>query len=85
MFPEVSSLTDLTEALKIINTHIELIQIQENKSRAKVLASFKRPMADVLSPSPADKGLVAGVDVDLLMEATDYFPVQYALDINTSF
>lgn len=53
---------------------MELIQ-WEDCSNGNVLATFKTTLNDLLYPFPCYKGVVAGVDVDLLMEATRIFPV----------
>uniref|UniRef100_A0A1B6CXN0 Spermatogenesis-associated protein 6 N-terminal domain-containing protein n=2 Tax=Clastoptera arizonana TaxID=38151 RepID=A0A1B6CXN0_9HEMI len=72
VFSDINTLCDLTKAFKHVN--IELIQIHENNSRRTLLATFKRLMAEVLNPVTSDKSLIVGVDVDLLMEASDCFP-----------
>lgn len=46
-----------------------------NGSAVVQLARFHSSALHILYPSPCSKGLLAGVDVDLLMEASADFPV----------
>lgn len=73
-FPSIGTLKGLHDELQKCNIHLDLIQWCTDSLKTIVLASFKGSLAEVLYPSPLDKGLVAGVDVDLLMETTKYFP-----------
>lgn len=43
-------------------------------SKGNVLATFRAFLSDVLYPDQ-DKSTIAGVDIDLLMDATKSFPV----------
>ncbi|XP_076663054.1 uncharacterized protein LOC143366134 isoform X3 [Andrena cerasifolii] len=67
-------LTELQRSLEQEFLYAELIQWLSPCNRAIVLASFETNLADVLYPVPNYKGLLAGVDVDLLMDPGKYFP-----------
>lgn len=68
-------LTELQRSLEQEFLYAELIQWLSPCNRAIVLASFETNLADVLYPVPNYKGLLAGADVDLLMDPSKYFPV----------
>lgn len=46
-----------------------------------VLATFEASVLEVLYPSPGDKDIIAGLDVDLLMDPTTSFPVYLNFNI----
>lgn len=73
-FPSIGTLRDLQDELKKRSIHLDLTQWCIDGLKTIVLASFKGSLSDVLYPSPLDKSLMAGVDVDLLMETTKCFP-----------
>ncbi|XP_054275618.1 uncharacterized protein LOC128994837 isoform X1 [Macrosteles quadrilineatus] len=70
----VTSLAELQSELSKRVVHLRLVQWQVHGCRCVLLASFRSPLADLLYPQPASRGLLAGVDVDLLMETTACFP-----------
>lgn len=67
----------MQDALGRESVYAVLIQEVEgpNGSAAVQLARFHSSALHILYPSPCSKGLLAGVDVDLLMEASADFPV----------
>lgn len=73
------SLKELQSALEREFLYAELIQWVSPASRGIVLATFETNLADLLYPTPCCKGLLAGVDVDLLMEPSKCFPVRLFL------
>ncbi|XP_076231575.1 uncharacterized protein LOC143177500 isoform X2 [Calliopsis andreniformis] len=73
-FTRLAALTELQWNLEQEFLYAELIQWVSPCNRAVVLATFETSLADVLYPVPHYKGLLAGVDVDLLMDPTKYFP-----------
>lgn len=73
-FTRVAALTELQESLDREFLYAELIQWMNPTSRGIILATFETSLTDLLYPAPCFKGLLAGVDVDLLMDATRYFP-----------
>lgn len=75
IFTRIVSLTELQHSLEQEFLYAELIQWATPVSRGIILATFEINLADLLYPAPCFKGLLAGVDVDLLMEPTKYFPV----------
>uniref|UniRef100_A0A1B6JDS2 Spermatogenesis-associated protein 6 N-terminal domain-containing protein n=2 Tax=Homalodisca liturata TaxID=320908 RepID=A0A1B6JDS2_9HEMI len=70
----ITSLAGLQAELARRLVHIQLVQWQVHGCRCVMLASFCSPLSELLYPQPASRGLVAGVDVDLLMEPTPCFP-----------
>jgi hypothetical protein len=75
-FSNARYLTDLQDFLGKEFLCAELIQYSGDC--VTILASFKTTVFELLYPSPCMKGLIAGVDVDLLMEPTRWFPVSYS-------
>ncbi|XP_033607543.1 spermatogenesis-associated protein 6 isoform X3 [Cryptotermes secundus] len=71
-FTNVRYLTDLQHLLGKEFVHAELIQ--SSGGSGAVLASFETTVLELLYPSPCVKGLIAGVDIDLLMEPRKCFP-----------
>nr|CAD7446301.1 unnamed protein product [Timema bartmani] len=52
----------------------ELVQWPDDDADI-VLASFETTLLELLYSSPCDRGLISGVDVDLLMEPSPNYPV----------
>lgn len=75
IFARIISLTELQSTLEQEFLYAELIQWATPTSRGITLATFQTNLADLLYPAPCFKGLLAGVDIDLLMEPTKCFPV----------
>ncbi|KAJ4439656.1 hypothetical protein ANN_07784 [Periplaneta americana] len=71
-FSNVRYLADLQHLFGKEFLYTELVQC--SGSTGVVLASFETTVFELLYPSPCVKGLIAGVDVDLLMEPTSCFP-----------
>ncbi|KYN00299.1 Uncharacterized protein C9orf68 like protein [Cyphomyrmex costatus] len=74
IFYGIISLTELQNTLEQEFLYAELIQWATPASRDIILATFETNLAELLYPAPCFKGLLAGVDVDLLMEPTKCFP-----------
>lgn len=75
VFSDVSSLSDLQRSLEDECVFAELIQYNTSSTLSIVLATFETSLVDLLYPTPSFKGLVAGTDINLLMEPTVHFPV----------
>ena len=74
-FTRLAALTELQRKLEQEFLYAELIQwLSPCNDNAVILATFETNLADLLYPVVNYKGLLAGVDVDLLMEPTRYFP-----------
>ncbi|XP_011055795.1 PREDICTED: spermatogenesis-associated protein 6 isoform X2 [Acromyrmex echinatior] len=84
IFVEIISLTELQKTLEQEFFYAELIQWIIPASQGITLATFETNLADLLYPAPCFKGLLAGVNVDLLMEPTKYFPGIIAPKIEVS-
>ncbi|XP_011698771.1 PREDICTED: spermatogenesis-associated protein 6 isoform X2 [Wasmannia auropunctata] len=84
IFARIISLTELQNTLEQEFLYTELIQWATPASRGITLATFETNLADLLYPAPCFKGLLAGVDIDLLMEPTKYFPGIIAPKIEVS-
>lgn len=84
VFRGVTSLGDLQRKLEDEFFYAELLQWTENSSGFVILSTFETNLADLLYPSSCLKGLLAGVDVDLLMEPTKFFPGILAPKIEVS-
>ena len=82
IFVEIISLTELQKTLEQEFFYAELIQWIIPASQGITLATFETNLADLLYPAPCFKGLLAGVNVDLLMEPTKYFPVSFFTSID---
>lgn len=77
IFARTASLAELQRTLEREFLYAELIQWTTPAHRRGItLATFEINLADLLYPAPCFKGLLAGVDVDLLMEPTKCFPVR---------
>lgn len=76
IFVRIVSLAELQRTLEQEFLYAELIQWITPAGRAITLATFEINLADLLYPASCFKGLLAGVDVDLLMEPTKCFPVR---------
>lgn len=74
-FTRLAALTELQWNLEQELLYAELIHWTAPNNDAIVLATFQTNLADVLYPVLPYKGVLAGVDVDLLMDPTKYFPV----------
>lgn len=74
----VTSLAELEAELHRRLVHIQLLQWQVHGCRCVLLAAFCSPLSELLYPQQGSRGLISGVDVDLLMEATSCFPVSWA-------
>lgn len=75
VFSGVTSLGALQHNLEDEFFYAELLQWTESSTGFVILSTFETNLADLLYPSSCLKGLLAGVDVDLLMEPTKFFPV----------
>ncbi|XP_018049338.1 PREDICTED: uncharacterized protein LOC108687847 isoform X3 [Atta colombica] len=84
IFVGIISLTELQNTLEQEFLYAELIQWAIPASQDITLATFETNLADLLYPTPCFKGLLAGVDVDLLMEPTKCFPGIIAPKIEVS-
>ncbi|XP_012535444.1 uncharacterized protein LOC105836156 [Monomorium pharaonis] len=84
IFAGIISLTELQSTLQQQFLYAELIQWATPASRGIILATFQTNLIDLLYPAPCFKGLLAGVDVDLLMEPTKCFPGIIAPKIEVS-
>lgn len=71
----VTSLAELEAELHRRLVYIQLLQWQVHGCRCVLLAAFCSPLSELLYPQQGSRGLISGVDVDLLMEATSCFPV----------
>lgn len=85
IFAQTASLAELQRILEREFLFVELIQWTTSVHRRGItLATFEINLADLLYPAPCFKGLLAGVDVDLLMEPTKCFPGIIAPKIEVS-
>jgi hypothetical protein len=75
VFTGVTTLAELQKKLSEEYVFAELIQWSPTLNKNICLATFEANLVDVLYPVPCFKGLLAGVDVDLLMQPTKFFPV----------
>lgn len=75
IFARTVSLAELQRTLEQEFLYAKLTQWVTPCSRGITLATFETNLADLLYPEPSFKGLLAGVDVDLLMEPAKCFPV----------
>lgn len=75
VFTGVTTLAQLEKKLSTEYIVAELIQWSPTVNRNVTLAVFETNLVDLLYPVPCYKGLLAGVDVDLLMEPAKCFPV----------
>nr|CAD7258669.1 unnamed protein product [Timema shepardi] len=66
----------LSEVERIISQEVVLAELVQwpDANADIVLASFETTLLELLYPSPCDKGLISGVDVDLLMEPSPKYP-----------
>ncbi|KAK2586554.1 hypothetical protein KPH14_011442 [Odynerus spinipes] len=73
MFARVVTLVELQQSLEQELFCAKLVQwITPNQKI--ILATFETSLVELLYPASCFKGLLAGIDVDLLMEPTKYFP-----------
>ncbi|GAB1859696.1 hypothetical protein CAJAP_00775 [Camponotus japonicus] len=85
IFARIASLAELQRTLEQEFLYVELIQWTTPAHRRGItLATFETNLADLLYPASCFKGLLAGVDVDLLMEPTKCFPGIIAPKIEVS-
>ncbi|XP_072758078.1 uncharacterized protein [Anoplolepis gracilipes] len=85
IFAGITSLADLQRTLEREFLYAELKQWTTPAHRPGIaLATFEINLADLLYPASCFKGLLAGVDVDLLMEPTKCFPGIIAPKIEVS-
>ncbi|XP_015180446.1 PREDICTED: uncharacterized protein LOC107068506 isoform X2 [Polistes dominula] len=85
MFSSVVTLTELQNSLEEEFFFAELIQWITPSGRGVILATFETNLVDLLYPTSSFKDrLLAGVDIDLLMEPTKYFPGIIAPKIEVS-
>nr|XP_012154363.1 PREDICTED: uncharacterized protein LOC100882171 [Megachile rotundata] len=76
-FTRLATLTELQRKLEQEFIYAELIQwLSPCNDQPIILATFETNLADVLYPVANYKGLLAGVDVDLLMDPSKYFPIE---------
>ncbi|XP_076754280.1 uncharacterized protein LOC143425420 [Xylocopa sonorina] len=83
-FTRLAALTELQRCLEQESLYAELIQWLDPCNQAILLASFETSLADLLYPVTYCKRLLAGVDVDLLMDPSKYFPGIIAPKIEVS-
>lgn len=76
MFSHVVTLTELQHSLEQEFFFVELVQWVTPSGKGVILATFETNLIDLLYPTSCFKGLLARVDIDLLMEPTKYFPVR---------
>ncbi|XP_058792893.1 uncharacterized protein LOC131665192 [Phymastichus coffea] len=74
IFIGVTTLVELEKKLSTEYIFAELIQWSSTANRNVTLAVFETNLVELLYPVPCYKGLLAGVDVDLLMEPAKCFP-----------
>ncbi|KAJ8666842.1 hypothetical protein QAD02_008504 [Eretmocerus hayati] len=74
VFFGVTTLANLQKKLSEESIFADLVQWSPTTNKNVSLASFETNLADLLYPEPCFKGLLAGVDVDLLMEPSKLFP-----------
>ncbi|XP_012220626.2 spermatogenesis-associated protein 6 [Linepithema humile] len=84
VFSRTVSLAELQRTLEQELLYAELIQWVTPGDRGIIMATFETNLADLLYPTSYFKGLLAGVDVDLLMEPTKCFPGIIAPKIEVS-
>ncbi|XP_001599111.2 uncharacterized protein LOC100113792 [Nasonia vitripennis] len=84
IFTTVTTLAELEKKLAEEYIFAELIQCSPTANRNVSLATFETNLVDLLYPVPCFKGLLAGVDVDLLMEPSTFFPGILAPKIEVS-
>ncbi|XP_035730975.1 uncharacterized protein LOC118445498 isoform X2 [Vespa mandarinia] len=84
MFSHVVTLTELQHSLEQVFFFAELVQWVTPSGRGVILATFETNLVDLLYPTSCFKGLLARVDIDLLMEPTKYFPGIIAPKIEVS-
>lgn len=77
IFTEVGTLTELECCLENEFFYAELIQWPSSDDKGVILATFETNLVDLLYPAPCYRGLMSGVDVDLLMEPTKFFPASF--------
>ena len=75
IFTGVTTLAELEKKLFSEYIFVELIQWSPTKNKNVSLATFDTNLVDLLYPVPCYKGILAGIDVDLLMEPSKFFPV----------
>ncbi|XP_006557770.1 spermatogenesis-associated protein 6 isoform X2 [Apis mellifera] len=73
-FTRLAALTELQRILEKQPFYAELIQWLNPCNRPIILATFHTTLADLLYPVAQCKRLLPGVDIDLLMDPTKYFP-----------
>lgn len=74
-FTRLAALTELQRILEKEPFYAELIQWLNPCNQPIILATFHTNLADLLYPVAQCKHLLPGVDIDLLMDPTKYFPV----------
>lgn len=84
-FTRLAALTELQRNLEQQSIYAELIQWLNPCNQPILLATFETSLADVLYPVTYCKRLLPGVDVDLLMDPTKYFPVSNPFLLFSSF
>ncbi|CAL7952512.1 unnamed protein product [Xylocopa violacea] len=83
-FTRLAALTELERCLEQESLYAELIQWLDPCNQAILLATFETSLADLLYPVTCCKRLLAGLDVDLLMDPSKYFPGIIAPKIEVS-
>ncbi|XP_031369681.1 spermatogenesis-associated protein 6 [Apis dorsata] len=73
-FTRLAALTELQRILEKQPFYAELIQWLNPCNQPIILATFHTSLADLLYPVAHCKHLLPGVDIDLLMDPTKYFP-----------
>lgn len=74
-FTRLAALTELQRNLERQSLYAELIQWLSPCNQPVLLATFQTNLTDLLYPVAQCRRLLPGVDVDLLMDPSKYFPV----------
>lgn len=83
-FARVVTLAELQQSLEQELFYAKLVQWITPSSQGIILATFETNLVELLYPASCFKGVLAGVDIDLLMEPTKHFPGIIAPKIEVS-